>query len=901
MPLPSDSDRADAARNALLQLNVMVAQGLQPDVPMYTSLITIMGRAGLEWQAFKLFSRMLEQGLQPLPETYLALRRATSPSRQKLISDLEVKMREAALALPEELAGKELQSQTEAKEDAVRRFKRLMRGEAVVPIEVARTAPSLQEHRAAAAARADAASAASSSAAGNSTSAADGAKPRGDAGAGGSGNIPVMSIHSVEGVVHTMHHIQQREAFRAGLAKPGAERAALERDLNRLHEEELRILLTHHRQFRDGDKAALVARVLDNLQARSLRALFDRRRKYFDSVRLVLEDQIDQLRAAAAATGTTLEALDGDMALRARALDAAERGVPLTAIPADVRTDASLTALAPDQVAAAYLSGADAMPMQLGDGNGPAAPSLDSDDIDALAAASLDGAMDTSIQGTMHDGEAASTGPPLTRVMAPSELPSLREQGQAPLTGSAAENVGTSQQLSAREAWALSPPLLQTPWGDTIRRPLRPPPAPHVRNPARDARAALDAGEMKELTTAVFASAIDQLPVTLLRRYARQFRLKWSRHQDNGTQLMNLIDWHVRRLNPNGAASDLATDTGMTQAQLQEQRVALYRQEELAAARKTVDRFNLVVAAAKRCDNMTLVDSAAVSKEILRHQLRERAVERGGADAQRAQAHASTVETLQQQLRAFPYKVDAAGVAHPDPTRFNEGAFGSEAADPTTPHPESAAEGFIPRESSTSSILGLPKPASSVRTTVIDKDSGADTTSGGAAAADAGSAERNELPPWVITTAASDTPFNVAEGRFQHNWGAQYQEDPSGRIVARPRRDAERHFTVDPTLLGGRDAARYRETELRDEAAARYDRDVTQARLDRKQRSGKYSRFRAFVDRASEERAAAKERAIASGADVRPLRRMEPLAKRLHATHDVDRDAASVVRRRGQE
>lgn len=55
------------ARDALLQLNIMIRRGIEPDVLMYTTLIATMGRAKLEWQAYKLFSRMIEQNLRPLP------------------------------------------------------------------------------------------------------------------------------------------------------------------------------------------------------------------------------------------------------------------------------------------------------------------------------------------------------------------------------------------------------------------------------------------------------------------------------------------------------------------------------------------------------------------------------------------------------------------------------------------------------------------------------------------------------------------------------------------------------------------------------------------------------------------------------------------------------------------
>jgi hypothetical protein len=98
----------------------MVDQGIEPDVNMYTHLIATMAGARLEWQAYKLFSRMLEQGLQPLPETYEALQLATSTDRSKLTKDIEKKVREVMAAQPTEAVIKAITTMNETRTLAVR-------------------------------------------------------------------------------------------------------------------------------------------------------------------------------------------------------------------------------------------------------------------------------------------------------------------------------------------------------------------------------------------------------------------------------------------------------------------------------------------------------------------------------------------------------------------------------------------------------------------------------------------------------------------------------------------------------------------------------------------------------------------------------------------------------------
>ena len=91
----------EAARDALIHFNLMIRQGHKPSAVVYTNLIHTMGKAKWEWQAYKLFSRMLEEGVLPLPETYVALRNATSSNRRKLINDINSKIQSYTKEFPE--------------------------------------------------------------------------------------------------------------------------------------------------------------------------------------------------------------------------------------------------------------------------------------------------------------------------------------------------------------------------------------------------------------------------------------------------------------------------------------------------------------------------------------------------------------------------------------------------------------------------------------------------------------------------------------------------------------------------------------------------------------------------------------------------------------------------------
>ncbi|PWU97304.1 hypothetical protein C4B63_16g110 [Trypanosoma cruzi] len=294
LDLPTDVSQGEAydmARDALVQLNVMVRRGIEPDALMYTSLIATMGRAKLEWQAYKLFSRMLEQGVRPLPETYVALRDATSPSRRRLRQELQLKIEESLESLPSELAEEELARRQEQDRLCVEKFEDYMRGVLPTPPPCASytqttVMPVVQGE-------------------GGRNDDGDTQKERNGASAaatkrdGGGQEEPrpvaTMHIRNPTDAWSTARMMEEQRGIRTQRTQ-GSDTIALSDELHRLHEEELRIFLAAQRQLRHGTKDELVRRVLDNVPERSIRDMLGRRKHYFRSVAHILENDIHALR-----------------------------------------------------------------------------------------------------------------------------------------------------------------------------------------------------------------------------------------------------------------------------------------------------------------------------------------------------------------------------------------------------------------------------------------------------------------------------------------------------------------------------------------------------------------------------------------------------------------------------
>ncbi|CAG9574362.1 conserved hypothetical protein [Leishmania major strain Friedlin] len=263
----------------------MLRRGIEPDVLMYTSLISTMGRAGLEWQAYKLFSRMIEQNIQPLPETYVALRDATSRQRVALREQIQTKIEEAVDVFPEELARAERERQREEDRRCIAKFNEYMRG--VLPATTSSapvSAPSL--------AAGGAVPEAEGTPSGDCAGAPPGASKTGAASS--SGTIATMHIRNPTDAWNTTQMAQDVRSHAQSTAK-GNTAVELRVSLERMDEEELRIYLAAQRQYRHGTKTQLIDRVLKTVSASSIRAMLDRRCHYFRSVEQILAADLRQL------------------------------------------------------------------------------------------------------------------------------------------------------------------------------------------------------------------------------------------------------------------------------------------------------------------------------------------------------------------------------------------------------------------------------------------------------------------------------------------------------------------------------------------------------------------------------------------------------------------------------
>ena len=114
------------AQTALLQFNVMVRQRVRPNVKTYTHLIAIMGKAHMELSAYKLFNRMLQQNITPIPETYQALLMATSPMRVQLLQEIQRKLHQSVSSQPRRILKRRRELRSEALVESERYLEELV-------------------------------------------------------------------------------------------------------------------------------------------------------------------------------------------------------------------------------------------------------------------------------------------------------------------------------------------------------------------------------------------------------------------------------------------------------------------------------------------------------------------------------------------------------------------------------------------------------------------------------------------------------------------------------------------------------------------------------------------------------------------------------------------------------
>jgi hypothetical protein len=476
------AERQQIAHDSLLQLHMMLHHGIQPDALMYTVLIDHMARARLEWQAYKLFSRMLEQNVTPLPETYVALRAATSPARRQLLQDIEAKIAGSAEALPAKLAEVQQRIRDEEALFADKKFAEYFADD--LPPLAAQTSAGASNNRSTA--PEDPTSPAPSGAASNDDVSAqqehEAAAPR----ASGSKTTPrgtVVVKHPMD--VWTSHKVlEEMSSERDGLSgavtgERSESRSELAERLSKLHDEELRIFLAEHRQLRHGGQEELVERVLSSVPAVDIKKMLQRRQKYFRSVEMLLEDQM-------------------------RAREEA---------------------------------------------------------------------------GHLRDEEA--------------ERPST-DVDPAP-----------AQELTPHNTEELAQDVLFAPWG-----PLRKPPqnrsaatqpsAAAGRVPLMSKRALrkqLTAEEQQQLHRMAHLGELDAAPLSLLRRYAFQHRLRWQRKFPGS--LLAAVSWHTKTFPPGSNGQAVGGPTLAARREVPEREMAL----------KTLDNFEAFRVIAQRTQNLQVVDS----------------------------------------------------------------------------------------------------------------------------------------------------------------------------------------------------------------------------------------------------------------------------------------------------
>lgn len=572
----------------------MIDQGVEPDVAMYTSLISVMGNAQLEWQAYKLFSRMLERGIAPLPETYLALQRATHPSRQRLIADLEAKLQAALEAQPQELA-EEQQKLREAEEDnAERQFERLMSGE-VDPLAEQAKSPSANASTATLEAKprepfrgkltSERVTAMHRAAAANRGESGDGAAASSGASSGAEAfttarSIPSMHILSPVGVVKTLEYMRStatRATIRDENNKRGAELTAA---LNVLHEEELRSFLAIHKQLRHGARAALVQRVIDTVPGAAIDEMLKRRRFYFGRVAQTLENHMRDLEN--------------------------EEGVDFAALR---RSSAEEAAASHGEAAAGESSPAPAPAS-----GAPASTAVE---------------------------EAARTPGDVDRFEA--------SAGEARF---AAEDELSAQLFTATDRHKAAPDVLKTPWGH-VHKPVDNIAAPTVAAPVgannhRDELAKLTDDETVTLYAQFRAGEMDIVARRTLRRYAREHRLPWRRDVKNG--LEEIVAWHLQTYPPR----DVLVAAGkLDEAAAKERKATMIRDEEAAGVRKTLDTYDMLSVVARYCGNMKIVDSAAISAAVNRARNAERLAALEAEDVLRRRQAMERAEALQHSIQGM--------------------------------------------------------------------------------------------------------------------------------------------------------------------------------------------------------------------------------------------------------
>lgn len=788
--LPHDPTKGEAyevARDSLLQLNIMTRRGIEPDALMYTSLINIMGRAGLEWQAYKLFSRMIEADVRPLPETYVALRDATGRQRTRLRDEIQAKIAEAVETFPDELAEGELSRQRQEDRACVAKFEDYLRGELPPPAPVALPTtegqvPSQQ---------------------GQDPTTTTTAPP-----SSSSEPVTTMNIRNPTDAWGTARRADQvRGRPRRMAAGPAA--ADLCAALAAMHEEELRIFLAANRQLRHGDRAALVERVLRAVGENAIHAMLERRNYYFRSVEQILATDLEVLKSGPPPSASSvLAARAGDRTMHKAETESMAPEVLLTPWglirkPLKYREDRGL---------AAYKG-------RTGHGK-------------------EDG-------GNDNDGDVDGV--------------------------SGARSSASEAQLQRLEQVRLTAPELML-----IRRKS-------------------EAGDL------------DELPESMLRRYAFQFRLRWRRREP--LSLLNAVRWHATTfLSPNvrpgadegdaddddgGGGGDAAADR-MVLSPAATPAIRLQREQE--GIQETLENYEAFRIISQRTNNLQVVDDREINlhlKRIRRDALKQ---ERRTEEGLRREGNILAAAGLAAAAKSFTPPPEwgdhGGGGGDSHVLGWGDGGGGGAAMAPPP---------WLDDDGSGGDIAAMEAVLEDYNDDGEEEDGvGSDNGKARRPSPPPPAAAADELPPWALT--GGEAEFNLSTGRFGDPNAGSFQELSDGTVRVLPSREAQVQWSVDRNLLpqglqGVVDTAELEQLRYRDSVESEYG---------RRRQFAKYRRWDNMIQKASSKRREAEDGGDGDGdGDDEDaggsVRRMKPLPakKRLAQLlrHGVEKQKVSQATR----
>lgn len=856
MELGEDVNRAEAyetARDALLQLNLMTQRGIEPDALMYTSLISVMARAGLEWQAYKLFSRMIEMNVRPLPETYVALRDATSPKRVDLRAQIDVKIVESLELLPGQLAEDELARRRTEDQMCIAKFHDYIRGELPPPMSafgatgacdgapVDDTAKAKLTASASTTSRqvdSDAAPQAAQEAH-NGHDASDAHSSPSDA----SQTSTHSSSHAMARPLSMMHIRHPQDAWSiatyaqemrqncSGGRPYGshshsphdgdlATQPELAQALQILHDEELRIYLAVHRQLRHGTREQLMQRILRTIDHSAVRDMLARRRHYFRAVESLLENDLRALPSHPVKSDAS-----DSVPTNTECHTAAHAG------------DALCTHTRCDHVSTNT------------DGDATA---------DDLFSSLDDSSLCSNRPEAAAHGKVAQGTPPIVSA----------EQTPTSTTGSTTTAAGDV--LTAHEQHGIAPEVMHTPWG-MLRKPRH---AAAATAPVgatstaasleRLARIRLSSDEVALVCRRAVSGELDELPESLLRRYAYQYQLRWRRRQP--LSLMEAVQWHAQTLLTHRSPSSASSSSSWrTSDAAKEDEGAVYtralrlqqQQAEQLGMRETLANYDAFRIIAQRTNNLQVVDHAEINLHLRRVRREADRRERRMTQQQRRESNVLAAAELAAAARRF--------------SSCDENDVASEAADDT---PTSLC-GPDNAHHQTSLHGDAPEPEAAKATTSDRVDTSCDDNKVFEPTRERPATTEEELPPWAIF--AGEDEFHLDTGHFGRPELGRYRELSDSAMAVLPSRAAQSTYRVDTRLLPHALRATVQEAtwEAQSRAAS------VEAEYAERRRHRRYRRWDDFLRRAqAKQREQRKSEAEGAQKPLPPRRRMAQLLRR---------------------